>query len=237
MKVFVDTSALYALIDEADPMHLAAARTLGSLRGIAELVTHNYVLVETLTLVRRRLGPAAELRLIDSVLPLIGTIWVDAVTHNAALAAYRGGGPSSLVDQVSFAVMRAEGVAFAWAYDRDFELQGLGLPAARATPKPRQLSERATAYQSASDLVSVAEIAARSGRSVNTVQSWRRRHADFPAPVATLAAAPVWAWPAIEQWIARRRAPTAEPTTPLFASSFDDLASRADEYLEGFGER
>jgi predicted nucleic acid-binding protein len=237
MKVFVDTSALYALIDEADPMHLVAARTLGGLRGIAELVTHNYVLVETITLVRRRLGAAAELRLIDSVLPLIGTIWVDKVTHNAALAGYRGGGSSSLVDHVSFAVMRAEGVTFAWAYDRDFEREGLGLPAIQATRKPRQLSGSTTAYESASDLVSVAEIAARSGRSVNTVQSWRRRHPDFPAPVATLAAAPVWAWPGIERWIARRRAATAEPTTPLFESSIGDLASRTDEYLEGFGTR
>ena len=30
---------------------------------------------------------------------------------------------------------------------------------------------------------------------------------------------------------------TAEPTLPLFASDVTDLASRADDYLEGFGER
>jgi len=30
---------------------------------------------------------------------------------------------------------------------------------------------------------------------------------------------------------------TAEPTIPLFASNVADLARRADDYLEGFGER
>jgi hypothetical protein len=29
----------------------------------------------------------------------------------------------------------------------------------------------------------------------------------------------------------------AEPTLPLFESGLPDLASRADEYLKGFGER
>jgi hypothetical protein len=29
----------------------------------------------------------------------------------------------------------------------------------------------------------------------------------------------------------------SEPTLPLFASGIDDLASRVDELLEGFGER
>lgn len=235
MKVFVDTSALYALIDAGDPMHLVAARTLSDLRGVAELVTHNYVVVETITLVRRRLGQAAELRLIDAVLPLLGTIWVDEATHRAALAGYRGGGSSSLVDHMSFAIMRAEGVAFAWAYDRDFEREGLGLPATSAARKARQLSERTAPYEAASDLVSVAEIAARSGRSPNTVQSWRRRHRNFPRPIATLAAAPVWEWSDVAAWIDARH-PVAAPRIPLFNSGISDLASRADDYLEGFGE-
>ena len=39
----------------------------------------------------------------------------------------------------------------------------------------------------------------------------------------------------IETVTSRHRA--AEPTIPLFASGCPDLASRSDEYLEGFGER
>lgn len=58
-----------------------------------------------------------------------------------------------------------------------------------------------------SDLVSIAEIAARSARPVNTVQSWRRRHDDFPAPLASLATGPVWMWPIVERWINSRGGP------------------------------
>lgn len=201
----VDTSALYALLDEADLRHGEAVRTFANLRGRVELVTHNYVVVEAISLVRRRLGPDAEARLIDAFLPIIDTIWVDPATHRAAVAAHRAAGRSaSLVDQVSFELMRAEGVAYAWAYDGDFEREGLVLPPLDAAREPGRLSEAKAAYATTSDLVSVAEIAERSGRSSNTIQSWRRRHEDFPAPVATLAAGPVWSWSDVEPWIARR---------------------------------
>ncbi len=51
------------------------------------------------------------------------------------------------------------------------------------------------------DLVGAAEIAERLGRrDVRLVHSWRRRHPDFPPPVAQLRQAMVWAWPDVEQW-------------------------------------
>lgn len=51
-----------------------------------------------------------------------------------------------------------------------------------------------------SDLVSVTEIAQRLGRSVGAIHQARRRHADFPAPVASLATGPVWLWSDVERW-------------------------------------
>jgi hypothetical protein len=35
---------------------------------------------------------------------------------------------------------------------------------------------------------------------VSTVHKWRRRHDDFPQPVAELRAGLVWAWPDVEAW-------------------------------------
>lgn len=32
------------------------------------------------------------------------------------------------------------------------------------------------------------------------VYEWRRRHAEFPMPVATLSIGSVWAWPDVERW-------------------------------------
>jgi predicted DNA-binding transcriptional regulator AlpA len=53
-------------------------------------------------------------------------------------------------------------------------------------------------------LVGAAEIAERLGVKRSTVvHDWRRRHADFPKPVAQLKTALVWAWPDVESWARR----------------------------------
>lgn len=125
MTTFVDTSALYALIDEDDTNHARASASLLSLRG-GELVTHTYVIVETLALVGRRLPWAATEQLIDSFLPLIDVRPVDEALHRAAAIAYREAGAPrvSLVDRTSFAFMRAMGIDTAFAFDEDFTRNG-----------------------------------------------------------------------------------------------------------------
>ena len=219
MKVFVDTSALLAILDEDDRDHSEAADTFRSLLASADLVTHSYVLVECLALVRRRLGSAAVVQLSERLLPAIDTIWVDEALHQTALAAHLTAGSVSLVDQVSFEVMRREELETAFTLDKDFEAHGFRRArSAGPTEQGRRLGEARPRYpageDSPSDLVSVAEIAARSARPVNTVQSWRRRHDDFPAPVASLATGPVWTWPVVERWINSRAAPRRyAPTT------------------------
>lgn len=209
MRVFVDTSALFAALDAADPNHGDAAEDLRGLPLSDELVTHNYVHLEADALVRQRLGRDAAADLADTLLPGVTTIWVDEATHRAAADALRaGGGQGSLVDHVSFVVMRREGITRALAFDRDFEANGFARPdRSIRPPSPGRVSESSAPYASddgAGELVSVAEVAARSGRSVNTIQSWRRRHSDFPEPVASLAAGPVWTWPVVERWVRGR---------------------------------
>ena len=50
-------------------------------------------------------------------------------------------------------------------------------------------------------LVGAAEIAERLGVGKSTVvHDWRRRHVDFPEPVAKLKGALIWAWPDVEAW-------------------------------------
>lgn len=50
-------------------------------------------------------------------------------------------------------------------------------------------------------LVGTAEIAARLGlKNPETVHDWRRRHDDFPAPVARLRIGYVWNWPDVLRW-------------------------------------
>ena len=57
------------------------------------------------------------------------------------------------------------------------------------------------------DLVDLTEIARRHGTTVGTIQSWRRRHANFPAPLMVLAIGPVWDYATVRDWLARPRRP------------------------------
>jgi predicted nucleic acid-binding protein len=125
VRVFVDTSALYALLDEDDANHDRAARAFAQLQG-SDLTTHAYVLVETLALVSTHLGWEAVVRLLGGLLSVVEVGPVDAGIHNDALAAYREAGPGSLsfVDRTSFSFMRTRRITGAFAFDDHFESAG-----------------------------------------------------------------------------------------------------------------
>lgn len=54
------------------------------------------------------------------------------------------------------------------------------------------------------DLVGAREIADRLGiRSASVVHDWRRRHPEFPAPVARLGAGNIWLWSEVAAWARR----------------------------------
>lgn len=125
MTVFADTSALYALLDRDDQFHDAARATFADL--VAEdIVTHSYVLVEMIALTQRRLGAEAVRRFSQDFVPVLSTVWIDEATHASGLAALLAALPTdvSLVDFVSFQVMRERGIARAFAFDDDFRAAG-----------------------------------------------------------------------------------------------------------------
>lgn len=127
MKLFVDTSALYAVIDRSDPGN---AEATASLEEHAEngfrLTTHDYVAVETSALVQRRLGMRAVSVLHEHLLPAIELRSVTAGARDAAVTALLASERRtvSLVDWVSFEVMRRQGIEVAFAFDEDFAAQG-----------------------------------------------------------------------------------------------------------------
>lgn len=125
MTLFVDSSGILALVDRDDPAHagVVEAFTLGRSEV---LVTHAYVIVETLAVARRRYGPAVTADLIDRVIPALDVAPVDADLHAAAVAAFRDTVESavSLVDRTSFVFMRRMGLERAIALDADFRTAG-----------------------------------------------------------------------------------------------------------------
>ena len=126
--IFVDTSAVLALASHRDLRHHEARRLFDELlRTDRRLLTHSYVLAESMALLHRRLGRntalafAVEARAFDIE-------WVDRTLHDSAVDALRDAHRGvSLVDQVSFIVMRRRGADSAFAFDRDFENAGFRL--------------------------------------------------------------------------------------------------------------
>lgn len=130
MSVFVDTSAFLALLD-ADEVHHEAIRVSFEklLHNGEPLVTSNYVLVETAALLQHRFGIPAFRLFTDDVAPVVGTLWVDAEMHAAAVSAVLAAARKrlSLVDCASFEAMRRSGVKTALTLDRHFAEQGFGV--------------------------------------------------------------------------------------------------------------
>jgi predicted nucleic acid-binding protein len=127
MNVFIDTSALLAVLDADDLNHQAAKPFWESLITAGDtLVCHNYVLVETSALTLQRLGIDALRVLERDLVPILRIIWVTREIHNSAasarlIAARRS---LSLVDCVSFEIMRRTGIRKAFAFDRHFQDYG-----------------------------------------------------------------------------------------------------------------
>jgi predicted nucleic acid-binding protein len=128
MTTFVDSSALFALIDEGDPAHAGALAWLEDISaGESEpLRTHSYVVAETIALTHARLGAPAVRMLVNDVLPACEVRFVDEELHERALTAYLAGlgRRVSFVDRTSFELMRAERIERAFAFDPDFRREG-----------------------------------------------------------------------------------------------------------------
>jgi predicted nucleic acid-binding protein len=127
MNVFVDTSALLAVLDADDANHKAAGPFWERIITAGDvLVCHNYVLVETSALVLRKLGLEALRVFEQDIVPILRVVWVTKDVHDGAasaqlLAARRR---LSLVDCVSFEIMRRSGLRRAFAFDRHFHESG-----------------------------------------------------------------------------------------------------------------
>lgn len=123
--IFLDTSAVYALADRSDARHEEARKLLETVLARSEsLLTHNYVLVESLALLQHRLGSESAAKFARSV-PDFEVVWVDLPLHAEATRSWvRSKRRVSFVDEVSFLVMKSRGIRLAFAFDRDFEDRG-----------------------------------------------------------------------------------------------------------------
>lgn len=130
MTIYVDTSAFIALMDlDANEHNEAASIWVGLLEKGDQLITCNYVIVETCALLHKRCGVEALRTFLESILPAVLVGWVDLPAHNAGISALLMSsrkGPN-IVDCVSFAIMRKLAMTDAFTFDRHFSDQGFQL--------------------------------------------------------------------------------------------------------------
>ncbi len=127
MTIFVDTSALYAVIFEDDPHHKAAKSIwFDLLTQEEELVCTNYVLVETISLMQNRLGMEPVRDFQRNAVPFLRVDWVGENEHEGAMRAFLAMGRRhlSLVDCASFSAMNRLGIQTVFAFDPHFAEQG-----------------------------------------------------------------------------------------------------------------
>ena len=132
MKVFIDTSAFYALADSGDRNHEAGTRKYMELldRKIKMVLT-DHVLAECATLIRRRLGYIASERFLHLIekSETIGTfqiVFVEEALLNSAKKIFSEMADSklSLVDALSLATMRKMAIRQYFAFDDHFNQAG-----------------------------------------------------------------------------------------------------------------
>ena len=127
MRVFIDTSAFYALLDRDDENHQKAKTAwVGLLKDEGTLITSNYILVETFALIQHRLGMDAARGVQNDILPLVNIEFVIPELHRSGVSALLSASRRnlSLVDCVSFEMMRTLEIKMALAFDPHFREQG-----------------------------------------------------------------------------------------------------------------
>ncbi len=126
MSLFVDTSAFYAVLDDADKDH---ARATAILSVGDRLTTTDHVLVECWQLTRIRLGRDPAERFWTSLRG--GLASVETVLPADLDAAWRIGEAFpdqdfSIVDRTSFAVMERLGISSVASFDDHFSIYRYG---------------------------------------------------------------------------------------------------------------
>lgn len=130
MKIYADTSGLFAALVKNDIMHSKAGPTMEKLlEEGAEIHVTSYVLLETMALLQARVGLDAARQFEQVLRPLLQVHWVEESLHEKAFKRLelRGTRGVSLVDCTSFVTMEDAGIRSVFGYDEHFTEEGFHL--------------------------------------------------------------------------------------------------------------
>ena len=132
MKIFIDTSAWDAIEDSGDPNHELALAFKDDLPNNCHLITSNYVLDETYTLLLLNVGYERTVAFQRNISELLqtGILAVVHVTSSLCDEAwdvfkrFNVDKKWSFTDCVSYVVMKQFDIDIVFAFDRHFEQMG-----------------------------------------------------------------------------------------------------------------
>ena len=125
--IYIDTSAFLAVLDADDKNHPSAKKVWESLLTEEQpLSCSDYILVETIAIMQNRLGIEAVRSFHENIFPLLTISWSEEAVYltglsNVLIAARR---KLSLVDCISFEIMRRHGIRTVFTFDKHFKEQG-----------------------------------------------------------------------------------------------------------------
>jgi uncharacterized protein len=130
MKVFADTSGLFALLVKNDLMHVRAKLNFTYFaEQRARLLTSSFILVETVALLQRCVGLTAVHDFQSKIIPLLEVTWVDNGWYTRAIQRLFALNDRniSLVDCLSFEIMESQEMTWAFSFDKHFEENGFSI--------------------------------------------------------------------------------------------------------------
>jgi predicted nucleic acid-binding protein len=129
--IFVDTSGWYATEVEDDTNHSLATDFLKKIvsNRYGALVTSDYVLDETLTLIRARRGVKVAIQFLEKIRKSrnLTLVWIDKDVFDKAADLFEIANQSqvwSFTDCTSFSIMKDLGITDAYSFDSDFRTAG-----------------------------------------------------------------------------------------------------------------
>lgn len=134
-RIFLDTSALYAINDKNDKNNNKAVKIYREIvENNYQLILTDHIISETATLLRRRLGYKVAINFLETVeegeaVGLFKIFYTNSSTMKVASSIFTKLALEKLsfVDAISFAVMAKTDTKLAFAYDKHFLSAGFSI--------------------------------------------------------------------------------------------------------------
>lgn len=125
--ILIDTSAFLALLDMNDLHHESATKEWISLLSEGQIcMTNNYVVLESVAVIQKRLGLEAVQELNKNILEHVHIEWVDKVQHEQVMKTVLETNRRrlSFVDCAAFQTMHRLDIETVFTFDKHFSEEG-----------------------------------------------------------------------------------------------------------------